>query len=93
VLSSTQKIITAHGSAPAENNTEIIVYPNPVKSGNPLTLENVTKGNTIQIYNQSGTLVKTALASDTTITLVLNLPTGMYLIRVDEKTIQIFVTQ
>jgi len=93
-LLSTKKMITTHSSAPANiTNNELVVYPNPVSPGNPLTLAGTTKGSQIQIFNRVGSLVKTAVATDSTTTLTLHLSIGMYVIRADNKAIQIYVTE
>jgi hypothetical protein len=99
VLSSSKKMITTYSSAPTgiadekHGSNEIIAYPNPVTFGTPLTLVGVTKGSRIQIYNRSGILVKSTIATDDTTTLTLHLPAEMYLLRVDNREIKIFVTK
>jgi len=72
---------------------QLIAYPNPVSSGSPFTLEGVTEGSQIRVYNSSGILVKSAVATGSATTLTLALPSGMYVIRVDNKGIKIIVTQ
>jgi hypothetical protein len=94
LLSSTKKTISVHTPAPAKpENSKLIAYPNPVPSGSSLTLEGVRKGSQIQIFNRVGLLVKTTVATDNTTILTLHLPIGMYLIHVDNKAIQIFITE
>jgi hypothetical protein len=94
-LFSTKKMITSYNAIPNElqNVGEIIAYPNPVLSGRSLTLEGIAKGSQINIYNRSGVLVKTTIATDHTTELTLRLPVGIYVIEADHKTIQIIVTE
>jgi len=94
ILSSTRKMMTVRYLVNERHaDIELIAYPNPVLSGSPLTLVGTTAGSQIQIFNRSGLLKKTIVATDNTTTLTLSLPLGVYLIRTDNKAIQILVTQ
>jgi hypothetical protein len=88
-------MIASYSFAPAnvQSGDELIVYPNPVSSGTPFTLEGVKKDDQIQIYNHVGSLVKTAIATDSKTSFTLNLPFGMYVIRANNKAVQIFITE
>ncbi|MCL2416771.1 MAG: T9SS type A sorting domain-containing protein [Bacteroidales bacterium] len=93
-LSSTVKILTSRSTPPnvwPSSIAKITAYPNPISSGDSLTLVGTTKGSTIQVYNRLGLLMQTVVATDLTTTFSLNLPAGLYSIHVDNQTIQILV--
>jgi hypothetical protein len=75
---------------PATKTTEIKVYPNPVPRGETITLElpeSVT-GSVLNIYNISGSLVKSALplpATVNSIDIPGHVPAGIYLLQVTVK--------
>jgi len=94
VVASTLKTITSHNPVVgAQNFVPLHVFPNPIQSGGTITLENTTAGHQIQIFNRSGMLVKSAVATDGTTLLTLNIPQGIYVIHVDNNTVQILVTE
>ena len=66
-------------------------YPNPVQSGMLLTVEGVTKGSPVQIFNQSGTRVLHTIATGETVTLTLQVPAGFYVIRTTNGEVKIIV--
>jgi len=97
---STPKTIPPNNFAPVETQCiaslhapSLHAFPNPIQTGKILTIENTTEGHQIQIFNRSGTLVKSAIATNNTTQLTLNIPQGTYVIHVDGKTIQILVTE
>jgi len=94
VVPSTPKTITSHrATVGVENFRPLHAFPNPIQSGGTVTLENTTAGHQIQIFNRSGMLVKSAVATDGTTLLTLNIPQGIYVIHVDNNTVQILVTE
>ncbi|MCL2028262.1 MAG: T9SS type A sorting domain-containing protein [Bacteroidales bacterium] len=94
---SSQKVFAPDNAQPTDiadvqnHATELVVYPNPVQSGSMLTLAGLTKGSPIQIYDRFGSLVHKAIATDSIITLTLNLPAGMYVIHIDNRQLKILV--
>jgi regulation of enolase protein 1 (concanavalin A-like superfamily) len=67
------------------------VYPNPVHTGGTITIEGTVKGAYIQVYNQLGVRVKTAIANNHTITLTMDVTPGTYVIRAGDKKIKVVV--
>jgi hypothetical protein len=90
-LCSSKKIITKYNSPPDSKSNNLFVYPNPVFSGAPFTIEGANQGSIIYVYNQHGVCVSTTVATDNTATLTLYLPAGIYFIRADNKEIKIVV--
>jgi hypothetical protein len=68
-----------------------IAYPNPVRSGNMITIEGVAEGSPIQVFNQVGVCVSHIIATGETVTLTLNTPPGMYVIRTNNGDIKIII--
>jgi len=95
VVASTPKTIASHNAFIVEthNCASLQAFPNPIQSGGTITLENTTAGHKIQIFNRSGMLVKSAVATDGTTLLTLNIPQGIYIIHVENQTVQILVTE
>jgi hypothetical protein len=92
ILSSTLKIITAYNHvSPKPFENELIVFPNPIKSGHILTLEGLSEGSQIQFFNRFGLLVKTAVATGDTTMFPLHLPIGVYLIYSENKQAKVIV--
>jgi hypothetical protein len=91
-LSSTIKILHKyqfeHDPPPYKS---LFVYPNPVFSGTPFTLEGVTKESLIEIYNQYGVCVSRATATDEKAIFTLDLPVGVYIIRNQNKAIRVTI--
>ena len=75
-LRSTDKIINNLKTA-----VTILVYPNPVQSGSMLTIEGVTEGAPITVYNQSGVCVSHTIATGSPAMIHLQVPAGLYVIR------------
>ncbi|MCL2041424.1 MAG: T9SS type A sorting domain-containing protein [Bacteroidales bacterium] len=84
-LCSTHKTITGYTSPPGTDE-KLVIYPNPVISGNSFTVEGVFEGCTVLVYNQYGICVRSVVATGNSITLTLdNVQPGAYLIRADGK--------
>ena len=88
-LWSSKKILTHH-TFPCYNKN-LIVYPNPVSPGIPLTIEGVNKDEPIYVYNYMGVCVSSAMATDNVVQLMLNVPKGVYLLRTKNKVVKIVV--
>ena len=93
VLYSTKKILPYHQFSKMPTNDNLFIYPNPAASGTSFTVENAIAGALLQVYNQFGVCVKTITAADTTLTLSLNLPAGIYLIRNENKEAKVIITK
>jgi hypothetical protein len=91
LLYSTKKILTNHIYYTPPPNNNLYVYPNPATSGSVFTVENAIAGAPMQVYNQYGVCVKTIMATDSTVTLSLNLPAGIYLIRNEHKEAKVVI--
>jgi hypothetical protein len=93
VLCSSDKTITnvPHNANP--DNKSLFVYPNPMRSGAPLTIEGVIKEDVIYLYNQYGACVGSAVAGDKITTLTLHLPAGIYWIRGNGKSVKVVIVQ
>jgi len=87
---SSQKILTQYVDY---NSSKMSAYPNPVFSGVPLTIAGVIKDEPVQVYNQFGICVYSAIAHDTTIQLMLHLSSGLYLIRTGNSITKILVLE
>jgi hypothetical protein len=81
-LCSTLKIITGY-DLPENNN--LVIYPNPAMAGVPFTVENVDEGSPVQVFNQYGVCVSNTIATGSSIKLTLNVPSGIYFIRCNDK--------
>jgi hypothetical protein len=92
VLYSTKKEIEDYyfSHAPAMPDG-LYVYPNPVIRGSAFRVEGAEAGSTIMVYNQYGLLVGSARAKEGFTTMRLNLPSGIYLIRADDKEAKVVV--
>jgi len=93
VLYSSRKVLYYYQYAAAPDYNKLFVYPNPVLSGNSFTVENAIAGTLLQVYNQFGVCVKTITATDSVLTLSLNLPAGIYLIRNENKDAKVVITR
>jgi len=72
-------------------NANFLAYPNPVFSGGPLNVEGLTPNTPFYIYNSYGACVGSFITEENAITLTLNYPPGIYLIRSNNKTIKILI--
>ena len=72
-------------------NKDLIAYPNPVAVGRELTIDGLSKGSLIELFNQSGKRVMSTIATDDPTILNLNLPAGFYVIRTIDGEIKIIV--
>jgi hypothetical protein len=94
ILCSTHKTLNPNELYEEKTNCDqsaLTVYPNPVLSGSPFTIDGVTANTEIHIFNQLGVNIKTAIATGNSISLTLNVPGGTYLIRTEEKWIKLVV--
>ena len=89
-INSTKKMITQNSSA---GTGKLLVYPNPVGSGTQFTIEGVSNNSLIYVYNFMGVCVGSAIATDSTAKLSLNLPAGIYLIRSENKKAKIVIVE
>ena len=84
-ICSTHKTLTGY-NAPSSAKTDLIIYPNPVISGNSFTVEGVTEGWTVFVYNQYGICISSVVAAKNPVTITLdNVQPGSYLIRANGK--------
>jgi len=92
ILYSTKKIIDYYDFFPAPKTDKLFIYPNPVAAGASFVVEGLVPDSPIYVYNQFGLCVSYKNPPGTsTITLSLDLPTGVYLIRSDNKTEKIVI--
>ena len=70
----------------------LVAYPNPLLPGYSLTIEGVTEGSYMEIFNQAGVCVLRTIAAGNPATLTLQLPAGLYVIRTKNGDIKIVVT-
>jgi len=66
-------------------------YPNPLSSGIPFTIENVEEGSLIEIFTQTGKRVMQTIATGDRVTLMLNLPSGLYVVRTNNGEIKLVI--
>ncbi|MCL2041718.1 MAG: T9SS type A sorting domain-containing protein, partial [Bacteroidales bacterium] len=65
---------------------DLVIYPNPVISGNTFTVEGVVEGCTVQVFNQYGMCVRSVIATKNPITLTLdNVQPGTYVIQANGR--------
>jgi len=93
ILYSTKKIIPYRMPPSEPGNNKLLVYPNPAESGMAFTVENVTQGTLLQVYNQFGVCVKELTTNNNIVTLTLNLPAGIYLIRNENKEAKVIIAR
>jgi hypothetical protein len=72
-------------------NANLLAYPNPVLSGGLITVEGFTPNTPIYIYNKYGACVGSSTTSENTVALTLNYPSGIYLIRSNNKTTKVII--
>jgi hypothetical protein len=84
-LYSTKKVLTSYGFHFGSPKGALVVYPNPAWSGSAFTIEGVVKDTPIEVFNQYGVCLSRTIATGTTETLSLNLPSGIYFIRNNNK--------
>jgi hypothetical protein len=79
--------------APVASNAAVIkAYPNPVVSGQKLTVESdETQEGYIEVYNAVGKLVQQVKPAGNMTTTTLNLPVGVYFIRANHQTIKLII--
>jgi len=91
LLCSTNKMITDNDLPPGSKTGNLFIYPNPVMSGTPFTIEGVAKDSPIHIYNQYGICVNSAIVTDDITVFTLHLPAGIYFIRTNDKEAKIVI--
>ena len=69
----------------------VLAYPNPVRAGNLLTIEGVTEGSPIQVFNQLGMSVYNTIATGSSVQFILNAPAGIYIIRTKDGDVRIII--
>ena len=84
-LYSTKKRLTEHTFHATPPKSPLVVYPNPAWAGSMFTIEGVTPETPIEVYNQYGVCLSRKIAAATTETLSLDLPSGLYFIRNNNK--------
>ena len=94
-LCSSKKMLTSRDHlwrcSDIENSSNLFVYPNPVLSGNAVTIEGIVKNFPIYIYNHLGACVFTTSAADASMTLIVDFPQGIYLIRSNDNIAKILI--
>ena len=93
ILLSTKKVLPFRTPYMVIGNNNLLVYPNPAESGMAFTVENVTAGTLLQVYNQFGVCVKSFTTKDNIVSLTLDLPAGLYLIRNENKEAKLIITK
>jgi hypothetical protein len=91
LLYSTKKVIEDYEFSHAPAAPGLYVYPNPVVKGCSFRVEGADPGCTIMVYNQYGMLVGSAIAKEEFTVMSLSLPSGMYLIRANNKEAKVVV--
>ena len=69
----------------------VVAYPNPVATGNILTIEGVQPGSPVQVINQKGVLILNTIATDQSTKLTLHVPPGLYIVRTNLGDVKIVV--
>jgi len=93
LLNSTKKMLTEYKFELTSPQNRLVVYPNPVFSGISFTIEGVTAGSMIEVFNQMGVCVSRKMATEEAATLILQLPAGVYIIRNHNKEAKITVVK
>jgi len=81
LLNSTLKMLTEYRFNPPPLKSPLIIYPNPVLSGNVFTIEGLAKNTPIEVFSQIGVCVSRTTAHNEKENLRLELPAGVYIIR------------
>jgi len=71
--------------------SSVLAYPNPLQSGAMLTVKGIEEGSPIQVFNQVGTCVSNTIATGETVTLTLQVPSGLYVIRTTNGEVKVIV--
>jgi hypothetical protein len=66
-------------------------YPNPLSSGTPLTIDGVEEGSLIEVFSQTGIRVLQTIATGNRVTLMLNVPSGLYVVRTTNGEIKLVI--
>jgi hypothetical protein len=95
---STQKIIINYDKIPGCSQAgapenPVLVYPNPVSYGSELTLEGLVAATPVYLYNHLGICVFSTITTDNVMTLSINFPQGIYLVRNENKIVKVLVVK
>jgi hypothetical protein len=74
-----------------DNGESVLAYPNPVVSGNLLTVEGVATGSPIEVFTQTGVRIIHTIATDPSTKLSLHVPAGIYIVRTTNGDVKIVV--
>lgn len=85
-VSSTNGVIGSQAKS-----ASLLAFPNPIQSGGTLTIEGITEGSPLQVFNQAGMCVINTVATGNPVTINLNVPAGLYVIRTKDGEIKIVV--
>jgi uncharacterized repeat protein (TIGR02543 family) len=92
VLYSTKKEIGYYNfNHPSKASGGLYIYPNPVIRGCSFRVEGADVGSTIKVYNQYGVCISSVIAQEEFTTLSLDLSSGIYLIRANDKEAKVVV--
>jgi hypothetical protein len=95
-LDNSEKINTCPISPePTNNNVALQVYPNPLVSGNAVRIIGISGDKTTtkaHIYSNTGIFIKTVPINTNNTEITLNLPAGMYLLRIGEQQTKIVIS-
>jgi len=72
---------------------KLIVYPNPVQAGVSFTVAGTEKEHFVNVYNYYGACVGSIMGEEGIQKLTLDLPTGIYFIRSNNKTAKIVIVK
>ena len=91
-LWSSPKILTKY-DFPCIPPAKLVVYPNPISPGIPFIIEGVGKNTPINVYNYLGACISSTMATENNAKLLLDVPSGIYLIRANDKAVKIMVVR
>ena len=91
LLCSSQKTLNFVPPSGDSPSPTLLAYPNPLSDGSRITIEGVTKGSMIYVYNLAGVHISSVIASNDVVTLTLPDTDGIYLIRNEDKSIKVVV--
>jgi hypothetical protein len=91
LMYSTKKLLTEYQFDHDFLGYKLMVYPNPVWSGETFNLMGVVVGEPIEVYSQYGICVLRATAKNELETMSLSMPAGVYFIRNNYRTTKVTV--
>lgn len=77
---------TLHSDEPTQPSSSIVLYPNPYKQGDQLTVQGINEDFKFNLYDTSGKLIVSKKLQTNTITIQNNLPKGVYIYRIETNT-------